>query len=323
MHLKRLLSIVAATMSLGVIAACQQHPPPPPGVTKVSTTVEVACGSTGDAVPVDWYFPADAPKGLVWLQHGFVESKDDWADFAPQVAAEGYLAMATTLPSTDPRGCNVQDLGDNGPFLDNLAALFAGIDRPSSPLGTSHAEAAGLAGRSGEGLPQALAFSGHSAGGETVLSVADRLRSSYPSTFAELRGLVLQDPVKSFAGTNTDEAVANLNHTTLPIYTLASPPSPCNADQSGTQAVIAGLTTRSFFGAQVTSGVHGDIFGPAQGVLGALVCGLPQAENTAATQTLTLGWFGDWFAGSRTPAFYPGGSTYDALVAGGTITTLP
>ncbi len=322
MHLRRLLlSALAATMSLGVITACQQ--PLPPGITKVSNTVEVACGSTTATVPVDWYFPGATPKGLVWLQHGFVESKDDWADFAPQVAAEGYLAMATSLPSTDPQGCNVQNAVDNGPFLDNLAALFAGIDRPTGSLGRSHAEAAALAGRAGEGLPQAMAFSGHSAGGEAVLSVADRLLRSDPSAFAKLRGLVLQDPVASFVGTNTSDAAANLNLTALPIYTLASPPSACNADQSGTRAVIAGLTTRSFSGAQVTTGVHGDIFGPAQSVVGALVCGIPAAENTAATRTLTLGWFGDQFAGSPSADFYPGGITYDSLVAADTITTLP
>lgn len=320
MHLRRRLSALAAILSLGAITACQQ--PLPPGIAKVSNTVEVACGSTTSEVPVDWYFPVGSPRGLVWLQHGFVESKDDWADFAPQVAAEGYLAMATTLPSTDPAGCNVQNAGDNGPFLNGLAALFAGLDRPSSPLGRSYADAADMAGRAGEGLPQAMAFSGHSAGGEAVLSVADRLQRSDPSAFDLLKGLVLQDPVASFAGTNTADAAASLNLTSLPIYTLASPPSACNANQSGTRAVIAGLTSRSFYGAQVTTGVHGDIFGPAQSVVGALVCGIPTADNTAATRTLTLGWFGDWFAGSRTPAFYPGGSTYDALVASGTITTL-
>lgn len=37
----------------------------------------------------------------------------------------------------------------------------------------------------------------------------------------------------------------------------------------------------------------------------------PTAENTAAAQTLTLGWFGDQFAGTLTPDYYPGGTVYD------------
>ena len=87
--------------------------------------------------------------------------------------------------------------------------------------------------------------------------------------------------------------------------------------------MLAGLAGRSFVAAEVTTGVHGDIFGPSQSLVGALVCGFPTAENTAAAQTLTLGWFGDQFAGTLTPDYYPGGTVYDDLVASGTITTLP
>ena len=319
--MRRLLLGTIAAISLLAITGCQQMLPPE--VTKVTNSIEVACGATSEVVPVDWYFPDTPPKGLVWLQHGFVESKDDWATFAPQVASAGYLAMATSLPSTSPQGCNVQNTGDNGPFLDGLAALFADIDSPYSALAVGHADAADLAGRAGESLPRNMAFSGHSAGGETVLSLADRLYGSDPEAFDRLKGLVLQDPVKSFVGTNTDDAVANLGPTSLPIYALASPKSACNADQSGTQAVLAGLAGRSFVAAEVTTGVHGDIFGPSQSLVGALVCGFPTAENTAAAQTLTLGWFGDQFAGTLTPDYYPGGTVYDDLVASGTITTLP
>ena len=104
--MRRLLLGTIAAISLLAITGCQQMLPPE--VTKVTNSIEVACGATSEVVPVDWYFPDTPPKGLVWLQHGFVESKDDWATFAPQVASAGYLAMATSLPSTSPQGCNVQ-----------------------------------------------------------------------------------------------------------------------------------------------------------------------------------------------------------------------
>ena len=319
--IRRMLLAASVVLSLASLAACE--PAPPPVVSKVSNTVKVKCGLSTKNVPVDWYFPSGAPRGLVWLQHGFTESKSDWADFGPKVAAKGYLAMATTLPTADIQGCTVQNLGNNTDFLRNIAAMFAGVGNPSSALGVSHADAAKKAGRTGEALPQKLTFSGHSAGGEAVLYVANHLRSSHGSTFAKLKGLVLQDSVKSFVGSNTDTALVGLNNTPLPIYALASPKSTCNSDQSGTRAVIERLATRSFHGAQVTSGNHGDIFGPAQNALGSTTCGTPKAKNTSAAQTLTLGWFGDQFAGTRTASFYPGGATYQGLLAAGTISTLP
>lgn len=107
-----------------------------------------------------------------------------------------------------------------------------------------------------------MAFSGHSAGGETVLSVADRLYGSDPETFDRLKGLVLQDPVKSFVGTNTDDAVASLGPTSLPIYALASPSSPpATPTRAAPRPCSQGLAGRSFVAAEVTTGVHGDIFG--------------------------------------------------------------
>ncbi|MEZ5380924.1 MAG: hypothetical protein R2754_03910 [Microthrixaceae bacterium] len=313
------LAAVAIVFSLGAVVACGPAAAP----NTASNTVNIACGLGTKKVPVDWYFPSGTPKGLVWLQHGFTESKDDWAAFGPKVAAKGYLAMATTLPTADAFGCTVQNIGNNTAFLNNVAATFAGLGSTTSAIGKSHADAAAKTGRSGQSLPQKLAFTGHSAGGEAVLYVANRLRTSHGSTFSKLKGVVVQDPVKSFVGNNTDASLQGLNGTSLPIYALASPKYSCNADQSGTQAVIARLTTRSFHGAQVRSGAHGDIFGTAQNQLGQITCGTPQAKNTAATQTLTLGWFGDQFGGTTTEAFYPGGSTYQGLVSAGTITTLP
>jgi dienelactone hydrolase len=289
---------------------------------RVTTTVDIACADGVQAAPVDWYFPVGRPTAVLWLQHGFVESKDNWTELAPQAAARGLLVMATSLPTFDPSGCNVENLGDNAGYLDNIATMIAGIDDPSSALSASFARAAEHAGRDRATLPQRLVFAGHSAGGETVLSVADRLRTGHPATFAKLRGLVLEDPVNSFLGTNMKTALEGLDSTKVPIYELASPPGACNNGQSGTALVTSSLTTRSFHGAAVTTGTHGDVFGGAAGILVTAACGLPQPANVEAVQSLTLAWASDQAAGTRTRSWYPGGADYQALVTAGTISTL-
>lgn len=311
---------VLVVLAVGLFAATACNPTT---TTKVSGTVPVGCAGTSKAVPADWYFPVGVPKGLVWLQHGFTESKDDWDSLGRQASAQGLLVLATTLPSADLFGCTVQNLGNNTAFLNEVATLLSGLGDPNSALARSHAAAAKAAGRPGQALPQRLAFAGHSAGGEAVLYVANRLRTASPATFAKLGGLVLDDPVKSFVGDGTAASLVALDATALPIYALASPKSSCNADQSGTVLVSQKLTSRSFHGAQVTTGVHGDVFGTSANGLGTATCGTPKAANVTAVQGLTLGWLADELAGTRTAARYPGGSAYQALISAGTITTLP
>ena len=313
-------TVGAALLAVGLLAATGCNPTV---TSKVGGTLDVRCGPSTKALPVDWYFPVGAPKGLVWLQHGFTESKDDWDSLARQASAGGLLVLATTLPSADVFGCTVQNLGNNTAFLNDVAATLAGLGDPASALGRSHAAAAKAVGRTGQALPQRLALAGHSAGGEAVLYVANRLRTTHPATFAKLGGLVLDDPVKSFVGDGTDASLTALNLTPLPIYAIASPKSSCNADQSGTVAATQKLTTRSFHGVVVTTGVHGDVFGTSANGLGTATCGTPKAANVAATQSLTLAWLTDELAGTRTATNYPGGARYQALVTAGTIATLP
>ena len=317
----RLLGIaVTIGLALASATACEPAPPAP---SKVSGTVPIACASFTYDTPVDWYLPAGTPKGLVWMQHGFTETKADWTELATKAGTQGFAVMATTLPTADLFGCTVQNLGNNTAYLNNVANLFASTSAPLGALSKSWALAANRAGRSGLALPTAFTFIGHSAGGEAVLYVANRLRTAHPTTFAKLKGLVLEDPVKSFAGDNTGASLTGLNGTTLPIYALAGPNSSCNADQSGTKAVSSLLTTRPFHGSLVTTGTHGDVFGGSVPGTVKLACGTPKAADTAAVQKLTLAWTADQLAGAKDPANYPGGATYQALVAAGTISTLP
>ena len=291
---------------------------------KVTNTTAIRCGFGNQSVPTDWYVPSTGtPQGLVWLQHGFTESKANWDAYAPQLAGAGYVVMVTTLPTINLFGCTVQNVGNNTAFLDNIAGVFGSAAGGSGALVTSYNNATGRAGRAGLALPPRWAFVGHSAGGEAVTYVANRLRTNHATAFARLRGLVLEDPVNSFIGSSLANGLSGLNGTSLPIYALAAPPYSCNNNQSGVRLVTQRLTNRSFHGALVTSGTHVDIFGAAAGGLLTLTCGTPQAKNVSATHTLTTGWLADQIAGTTTPRFYPGGATYQALVSAGTITTLP
>lgn len=319
------VSLLAALLLTLVVGAAGVAPAAAaPASVKVTNTTSIRCAFGTYATPTDWYLPATGtPRGLVWLQHGFTENKGHWASYAPKLAAAGYVVFATTLPTVDLFGCTVQNVGNNTGYLNNIAAVFGSAAGGSGALVTSFNNAAGRAGRSSLALPSRWAFVGHSAGGEAVTYVANRLRTNHGSAFARLGGLVLEDPVNSFIGANLANGLTGLNTTSLPIYALASPPYSCNNNQSGVLLVEQKLTTRSFHGAQITSGTHVDIFGAAAGPAGIAACGRPQAKNISAAQTLTTGWLTDQLAGTTTPAFYPGGATYQGLVGAGTITTLP
>jgi hypothetical protein len=288
-----------------------------------STTTAIKCGYSTYNAPTDWYFPPAEPAALIWLQHGFVEDKEDWSAFAPQLAARGYLVVATTLPTVNLYGCTVENLGNNTDFLNNIADIFATKDDPGSPLAASFARAAHKAGRPADALPVKEVFVGHSAGVEAIEYIADRLRTSYPSAFAELRGLISEDGVKSFIGSNTDDALKGLSTTELLIYATASPPSLCNNFQSGTKAIETYFAQRPFVGVEIRTGAHGDVFGPASPWYENLVCTIPQPRNYTAVWQLTTGWVTDMINGTLTPDYYPGGALYTALLKECIIATLP
>ncbi|MGD1173447.1 hypothetical protein [Mycobacterium seoulense] len=290
--------------------------------TEADSTTDVACASATQAVPTTWYLPSTPPLGLVWLQHGFVEGKKVWSTFAAELAAGGYLVVATTLPTLSAFGCTVEHLIDNRAFLDNVADVFAHKDDPDGALAKSFAMAAADVGRSVTPLPEKMVFVGHSAGAEAVEYVAERLHTVHPAAFTQLRGLVSEDGVKSFIGSNTDDALAGLAGTTLPIYATASPHLLCNFFQRGTKAIERYLSDRPFHGVKITTGAHGDALGPSSPLYENLVCGRPKPDNVAAVWGLTRGWIADMFAGTTTPEFYPGGGYYTELLTAGTITTL-
>lgn len=290
--------------------------------TKVTTTTATKCWIFTYNTPTDWYFPSSQPTALVWLQHGFTESKNDYAGYAASLADQGYLVVATTLPSVDLYGCTINNTGNNTSYLNNVAALFGTKDSPSGALNKSFTAAKAKAGRSSFTMPTTMAFVGHSAGGEGVSYVANRLRTAYPTQYAQLKGIVLEDSVNSPAGSNMSTALRGMAPTPIEIYATASPDNSCNSNQSGTKQLIADLPGR-FHGAQITTGNHQDVFGSDTPALFQLVCGTPKAANVSAVRGLTTGWIGGFVTGADDAAYFPGGSYYDGLVDAGTISTLP
>jgi len=227
---------IAAFAVLALVLACLTTAPPAAVASvgaeanpvRATTTTPVPCAFWNQQLPTDWYLPPAAPIGLLYAQHGFGETKDDWSDFATSAAAAGFVVFAPTLPTANLFGCTVQSLGDNTRFLTHIAALFTDASKETSALAKSFATALALAGRTDLTLPNKLAIIGHSIGAESALYVASRLVAD-DQAGAELHGIVLADPVRSLAGGNLAAAVQELAGHLVPtaaVPTAAEPPAP-------------------------------------------------------------------------------------------------
>ncbi|MFD6159852.1 hypothetical protein ACFWF7_36125 [Nocardia sp. NPDC060256] len=293
-----------ATAAIALCLALAAGPTARAEPATMHETIPIPCAGTYLPISVDWHLPVGTPKGMIWLQHGFARSNANIAGLGTAFAEAGYLVFAPSLPFIDLAGCTLQNLTGNTGFLGAIATLFATAESPDSVLAQSLSAAAAHAGRPELRLPEQYAFVGHSAGGEAVEYVAHRLHADHPGTWGGLRGLVVLDPVKSFVGDNTDRALADLDNTALPILAVSGPPSLCNAFGTGTDALRTRLH-RSYVGIRISTGVHTDAEGTSVDTLGSLLCGTPESVNITTLRTLTLGWIGDYFTGTRSADYYP------------------
>ncbi|MEU4420714.1 alpha/beta hydrolase [Actinoplanes sp. NPDC024001] len=315
---RRLLAAMLLTASVLLVTPS----PARAAAAEIDGEVAVPCWISTYHQDADWYFPATtSPKALVYLQHGFSRSNGNMADLARRYQAAGFLVFAPTLPSINLYGCTVNNTGNNTAFLNNVAAWLGQATTPTSALARSYAAAANAAGRGGSTLPTRYVLAGHSAGGEAVTYIANRLRTAHPAAFAALEHVQLLDPVKSPAGNNMASGLSGLAATGLPILTISSPPYLSNSNASGTVELVNQLD-RPFLGVRLTTGSHCDAEGASTDGLCTLTGGAPQARNVAALQTLAVAWASDAVAGSATATYYPGGSYYKGLLTGGVIQTL-
>lgn len=282
------------------------------------------CNGTPTHVPVRWYIPDGPSTGLVWLQHGFSRTAANLAILAESYARSGLLVAATTIDSISLSGCGVAyNATDNTAFARSMGTVFAHGREPGSPLAHSLADAARQVGRSDVTLPDRVVFSGHSAGGEFVLTAANTLRTTDPAGYRRLAGLMLFDPVNSFLGDNFRTAAADLGAAGLPIRVIASPPSVSNIGGLGVRW-LEETTQQHFLGVQLTTGVHIDVEGESTDLIGiASELAVPRPRNGRVLRRLADQWALDLLTRTRTASYYPGGDYYQLLVSTKTVTTLP
>lgn len=309
--------VARALAAAAVVFAVALHAPGAAAYSVVTSDQDVVvdCGTGGTSVPTDWYFPVPNPNlGLVWVQHGFSRTNNQFVDLATKIAAQGYVVFAPSLaPGTS--GCAMNNQG----FLSDFARLFPDLAVPGTGLLGSATIAAAEAGTTLAALPSTFAFTGHSAGGGSIAWVAKELVTAYPATAASLRGLVFLDPVESTSGSLIASSLPSL--AAKPVTTISSPPYTCNSNASGTTLIAA--LPRPFVGVELTSGCHCDAEAASTNALCTAFCGTPQAANVSALQVLALCWLGDAFAGSYSADCYPGGAYYQSQLAANRVRTLP
>ncbi|WP_067860880.1 alpha/beta hydrolase [Nocardia shimofusensis] len=310
----RLPSLIAAASVAGtaLFIPTAAHAEP---VTQAGHTIEIPCRTAILRQPSEWFIPASAPKGLIWLQHGFARTDDHVSDLATHFAEAGYLVFTPTLPFIDLDGCTLQNLTGNREFLNNVATLLATATDPASTLGVSLSGALERSGRAPMAMPERMIFLGHSAGAEAVAYVANRIHTAHPAAWANLRGLILLDPVKSFVDNNTDASLIALDRTDLPIQAISAALSWCNNLGTGTTAMQTHLH-RPFLGVRIPGSSHVDAEGSSSDAVGTAVCGTPQTAHASTLDTLAVGWADDYLSGATTAALYPDASGQVAAAPG-------
>ncbi len=322
----RALHILALAVAVALTAFSAQLAPASPRASAGEpflvghSRLQVSCGTAGTTLSADWYFPrrgAARPAGIVWLQHAFLQAKNNLVSLAGSIAANtGAIVVAPTISSNplSAGGCWI----NGAPMARAVADLFVGR---RAALQTSADAARGTR----VWLPRPFVLSGNSAGGNLATAAAGD--TTLPSgDIADLRGVVLFDAVDY--GMSMQDALGQLTGVDdRPVLQIASPPNPCNAFGTGTAALVSTRPDR-FVGVELVGGTHLDAEGPNIGRLAEAVCGHPETVNVDAVRALAADWITNAFTGSSlgivdgTPgeAIPVGGATAVVLpVSGGTI----
>lgn len=271
-------------------------------VRRGSAVLHVPAGAETLQLDTDWWFPAGAPLGLVWLQHGFTRRAHHVADLARCLAEAGALVLAPTIGSYG-------RFWMNGSRLQRAVADLLSGDRPG--LVRAFEQAAGSVGVEPAALPARVVLSGHSAGGNLVTVVGSQLADD-----PRVAGLVVYDPV-SRSG-SMDVALAAIEG---PVFAVTAPPSRCNAGGSGERALRRARPS-GFVGVRLPGGTHVDAEGTSTTRAAALVCGRPGVREVATLQELGSRWTVDVLVGRASGEGYPGGRVFERLRAAGTIQAL-
>jgi len=264
------------------------------GVNVGRSDLEIPLGPQGYTVAADWYFPTQADgsvkaNGVIWLQHGFLGDKSWYAGLATQVARQtNSVVVAPNVSSFAPLRCPDCSL-NSVPLQRAVATMFLG-DREA--LNTS-ATNAGLP----DTLPERFVLTGHSAGGGLATAVGGFYTDAVVPADNHLLGVVMFDGVSSNG--SFAPALARLDTLNIPVFQIAAPPQPWNANGQTTNELVA-LRPREFVGAVLANGSHVDsLIGavPIIDFISQAVIKPSPPGNTAAVYTLATGWINDMYAG--------------------------
>jgi hypothetical protein len=305
----RIAAVVMGTvLAVAALTACE----PTYAVKRTEVKLAIPCNGT-TSVDADWAIPEGVtPTGFLWLQHGFARSNDNLVDLEKAYAARGWIVVSPTISGfgTCSINASVTHAG--------IASLLAGSTAGGSALEASYDAARTKLGLPAANLPSSFGLSGHSAGGAAMTVVGGAIASNPSSAVSSrLKGIVLLDPVE-----NADNGMAaNLPKLTgKKVFTISGGDSSCNANSSGTKALLPKRT--GFAGVRLPSGCHCDAEAETTDGTCTLVCGTPKAANKSALKQLATDWMSDMLSGKTTASAYPGGEYYEKTKTAGTITTL-
>jgi pimeloyl-ACP methyl ester carboxylesterase len=171
----------------------------------------------------------------------------------------------------------------------------------------------------GSAAPEHIVVGGHSAGGAFAVRLGFTLAQLAPQ---RLTGAVLFDPVAS-GSRFVDEIRALSQSGARPVLTVSANGGGCNADNNsypGLRAVAADAAAAgndAFVGLQLTDrSTHVDVEGSDTDAFAWIACrqGPPRRYNIDALRNLGAAWAVDLVRGTRTPAYYPGGSVVEQLL---------
>lgn len=287
---------VPATVAGGALPASETAavPATAAGVTGVKvghSDLTIPYGANGYTTAADWYFPTQSDgsvqaDGVIWLQHGFLGEKSWYSAQAADLARRTNSVVVVPNVSSFPLlGCWECTL--NSAALQEATATMFLDDR--SALNTS-ADAAGFQGT----LPEKFVLTGHSAGGGFATAVAGYTVDN--GAAEDLLGVVLFDGVSS-NGTFAP-ALAKLDTLDIPVYQIAAPPQPWNADGQTTDDLVA-LRPGQFTGVVLKNGSHVDSLiggNPLIDFFAQILIKPSPPGNTAAVYTLADGWINDMYA---------------------------
>jgi hypothetical protein len=270
---------------------------------------------------VDWYIRQglEEPVGIVWLQHGFMRSKENVISLARAIANGTDAVVVAATVSSNP--LSLSGVWING---DKLHSAVISLFGDSFPLLEASARRAGLTCQ----LPRQFVLAGHSAGGNLAVSAGGnatfQLNQAEPAWRAtveiggfpiarNLRGIVMFDGVDR-GGLMAAGLDALKAYEGVPVRTIAAPDSSWNAHGSGTK-VLKSKRPNDFIGVVLTNGSHIDAEAADSGPWAEWSCGASLTVNVDALQFLAVGWIRDMFACTTTPETLAGTTS-------GTVTTL-